>query len=93
MIALLSLLSHVTALVAHSNYTMANRVYSWDDPDEAFDSSEELLVDSPDPEWIDKELIPLLETAYGQRDPGYWAERVEEATDNIEDLVCALPTN
>jgi hypothetical protein len=66
---------------------MANHVYSWDDPDDALGNSEEPPDATLDPEWVKNELIPFLETAYGQKEAGHWEERVQEAMGNVDSLV------
>jgi hypothetical protein len=66
---------------------MANRVYSWDDPNDALGNSEEPPDATLDPEWVKNELIPLLETAYGQQEAGHWEECVHEAMRKVDSLV------
>jgi hypothetical protein len=66
---------------------MADHIYSWDDPDEALDSSEKPLAVTLHSDWVKTELIPLLEMAYGQQEAGYWEERVQEAVEKVDSLV------
>jgi hypothetical protein len=38
-------------------------------------------------EWVETELIPLLDTAYGKRPVGVWKESVRQATLQLDNLV------
>jgi hypothetical protein len=40
-----------------------------------------------DEKWVETELIPLLDTAYGKRPTGVWKEFVRQATLQLDNLV------
>jgi hypothetical protein len=47
---------------------------------------------SADKDWVDQELIPILDIAWGKRRPGFWTEIVRRITLQLYILVRIRPS-
>jgi hypothetical protein len=47
---------------------------------------------SADKDWVDQELIPILDIAWGKRKPGFWTEIVRRITLQLYILVRIRPS-